>query len=141
MLTIIQNIERFNRRYNRRRGSAMLMVLMTMAIIIVVGTSMLFVTLSSFSNSIADTQQTRAYNAALTVSGNVQQSMEEIILNKGDLITRGGTLLKFTSNENFTGEEETVDYTMVNGAKVQVKLTNIGASDELKDVLVDFIAT
>ena len=119
----------------------MLMVLMTMAIIIVVGTSMLFVTLSSFSNSIADTQQTRAYNAALTVSGNVQQSMEEIILNKGDLITRGGTLLKFTSNENFTGEEETVDYTMVNGAKVQVKLTNISASDELKDVLVDVIAT
>ncbi|MDD7092633.1 MAG: hypothetical protein SOX04_04165 [Eubacteriales bacterium] len=141
MLTIIQNIERFNRRYNRRRGSAMLMVLMTMAIIIVVGTSMLFVTLSSFSNSIADTQQTRAYNAALTVSGNVQQSMEEIILNKGDLITREGTYLYFTSNENFTGEEEIVDYTMVNGAKVQVVLTNIGASDELEDVLVDVIAT
>ena len=119
----------------------MLMVLMTMAIIIVVGTSMLFVTLSSFSNSIADTQQTRAYNAALTVSGNVQQSMEEIILNKGDLITREGTYLYFTSNENFTGEEEIVDYTMVNGAKVQVKLTNISASDELKDVLVDVIAT
>ncbi len=119
----------------------MLMVLMTMAIIIVVGTSMLFVTLSSFSNSIADTQQTRAYNAALTVSGNVQQSMEEIIINKGDLITREGTYLYFTSNENFTGEEEIVDYTMVNGAKVQVKLTNIGASDELEDVLVDVIAT
>lgn len=120
----------------------MLMVLMTMAIIIVVGTSMLFVTLSSFSNSIADTQQTRAYNAALTVSGNVQQSMEEIILNKGDLITRGGTLLKFTSNENFTGEEEIVDYTMVNGAKVQVVLTNVGASDgKLEDILVDVIAT
>lgn len=120
----------------------MLMVLMTMAIIIVVGTSMLFVTLSSFSNSIADTQQTRAYNAALTVSGNVQQSMEEIILNKGDLITREGTYLYFTSNENFTGEEEIVDYTMVNGAKVQVVLTNIGASDgKLEDVLVDVIAT
>ena len=142
MLTIIQNIERFNRRYNRRRGSAMLMVLMTMAIIIVVGTSMLFVTLSSFSNSIADTQQTRAYNAALTVSGNVQQSMEEIIINKGDLITREGTYLYFTSNENFTGEEEIVDYTMVNGAKVQVVLTNVGASDgKLEDVLVDVIAT
>lgn len=120
----------------------MLMVLMTMAIIIVVGTSMLFVTLSSFSNSIADTQQTRAYNAALTVSGNVQQSMEEIILNKGDLITREGTYLYFTSNENFTGEEEIVDYTMVNGAKVQVVLTNVGASDgKLEDVLVDVIAT
>ena len=117
------------------------MVLMTMAIIIVVGTSMLFVTLSSFSNSIADTQQTRAYNAALTVSGNVQQSMEEIILNKGDLITRGGTYLYFTSNENFTGEEEIVDYTMVNGAKVQVVLTNVGASDgKLEDALVDVIA-
>ena len=120
----------------------MLMVLMTMAIIIVVGTSMLFVTLSSFSNSIADTQQTRAYNAALTVSGNVQQSMEEIILNKGDLITREGTYLYFTSNENFTGEEEIVDYTMVNGAKVQVVLTNVGASDgKLEDILVDVIAT
>ena len=65
MLTLLKNIERFNKRYNKKRGSAMLMVLMTMAIIIVVGTSMLFVTLSSFSNSIADTQQERAYNAAL----------------------------------------------------------------------------
>lgn len=48
MLTLLKNIERFNKRYNKKRGSAMLMVLMTMAIIIVVGTSMLFVTLSSF---------------------------------------------------------------------------------------------
>ena len=45
MLTLLKNIERFNKRYNKKRGSAMLMVLMTMAIIIVVGTSMLFVTL------------------------------------------------------------------------------------------------
>ena len=74
MLTLLKNIERFNKRYNKKRGSAMLMVLMTMAIIIVVGTSMLFVTLSSFSNSIADTQQERAYNAALVMTETLKSS-------------------------------------------------------------------
>ena len=59
MLTLLKNIDRFNKRYNKKRGSAMLMVLMTMAIIIVVGTSMLFVTLSSFSNSIAASRNAR----------------------------------------------------------------------------------
>ena len=95
MLTLLKNIERFNKRYNKKRGSAMLMVLMTMAIIIVVGTSMLFVTLSSFSNSIADTQQERAYNAALTVSDTLKGStqLNTITLSK---------LKKVPSKSNFT---------------------------------------
>ena len=140
MLTLLKNIERFNKRYNKKRGSAMLMVLMTMAIIIVVGTSMLFVTLSSFSNSIADTQQERAYNAALTVSDTLKGStqLNTIIETYFTKITENGSAeVQFYNDADF--EKEAVNYTIVNGVKVYVKLSRSPNSKKntIDKVLVD----
>lgn len=138
MLTLLKNIERFNKRYNKKRGSAMLMVLMTMAIIIVVGTSMLFVTLSSFSNSIADTQQERAYNAALVMTETLKSSSylgKLIESNTFELEQDNPVKLKF---DNGDLDDELDDFTIINGVKVYITLTN--ASKEktsLKSVLVD----
>lgn len=140
MLTLLKNIERFNKRYNKKRGSAMLMVLMTMAIIIVVGTSMLFVTLSSFSNSIADTQQERAYNAALTVSDTLKGStqLNTIIETYFTKIKENGSAeVQFYNDADF--EKEAVDYTIVNGVKVYVTLSKSPNSKKntIDKVLVD----
>lgn len=140
MLTLLKNIEMFNKRYNKKRGSAMLMVLMTMAIIIVVGTSMLFVTLSSFSNSIADTQQERAYNAALTVSDTLKGStqLNTIIETYFTKITENGSAeVQFYNDADF--EKEAVNYTIVNGVKVYVKLSKSPNSKKntIDKVLVD----
>lgn len=140
MLTLLKNIERFNKRYNKKRGSAMLMVLMTMAIIIVVGTSMLFVTLSSFSNSIADTQQERAYNAALTVSDTLKGStqLNTIIETYFTKIKENGSAeVQFYNDADF--EKEAVNYTIVNGVKVYVKLSRSPNSKKntIDKVLVD----
>lgn len=140
MLTLLKNIERFNKRYNKKRGSAMLMVLMTMAIIIVVGTSMLFVTLSSFSNSIADTQQERAYNAALTVSDTLKGStqLNTIIETYFTKITENGSAeVQFYNDAYF--EKEAVNYTIVNGVKVYVTLSRSPNSKKntIDKVLVD----
>lgn len=140
MLTLLKNIERFNKRYNKKRGSAMLMVLMTMAIIIVVGTSMLFVTLSSFSNSIADTQQERAYNAALTVSDTLKGStqLNTIIETYFTKITENGSAeVQFYNDADF--EKEAVNYTIVNGVKVYVTLSKSPSSsaNKIDKVLVD----
>lgn len=140
MLTLLKNIERFNKRYNKKRGSAMLMVLMTMAIIIVVGTSMLFVTLSSFSNSIADTQQERAYNAALTVSDTLKGStqLNTIIETYFTKIKENGFAeVQFYNDADF--EKEAVNYTIVNGVKVYVKLSRSPNSKKntIDKVLVD----
>lgn len=138
MLTLLKNIERFNKRYNKKRGSAMLMVLMTMAIIIVVGTSMLFVTLSSFSNSIADTQQERAYNAALVMTETLKSSSylgKLIESNTFELEQDTPVKLKF---DNGDLDDELDDFTIINGVKVYITLTN--ASKEktsLDSVLVD----
>ena len=138
MLTLLKNIERFNKRYNKKRGSAMLMVLMTMAIIIVVGTSMLFVTLSSFSNSIADTQQERAYNAALVMTETLKSSSylgKLIESNTFELEQNTPVKLKF---DNGDLDDELDDFTIINGVKVYITLTN--ASKEktsLDSVLVD----
>lgn len=138
MLTLLKNIERFNKRYNKKRGSAMLMVLMTMAIIIVVGTSMLFVTLSSFSNSIADTQQERAYNAALVMTETLKSSTylgKLIESNSFELEQDNPVKLQF---DNGDLDEELDDFTIINGVKVYVTFTN--ASKEktsLDSVLVD----
>lgn len=138
MLTLLKNIERFNKRYNKKRGSAMLMVLMTMAIIIVVGTSMLFVTLSSFSNSIADTQQERAYNAALVMTETLKSSSylgKLIESNSFELEQDNPVKLQF---DNGDLDEELDDFTIINGVKVYVTFTN--ASKEktsLDSVLVD----
>lgn len=138
MLTLLKNIERFNKRYNKKRGSAMLMVLMTMAIIIVVGTSMLFVTLSSFSNSIADTQQERAYNAALVMTETLKSSSylgTLIESNSFELEQDNPVKLQF---DNGDLDEELDDFTIINGVKVYVTFTN--ASKEktsLDSVLVD----
>lgn len=138
MLTLLKNIERFNKRYNKKRGSAMLMVLMTMAIIIVVGTSMLFVTLSSFSNSIADTQQERAYNAALVMTETLKSSSylgKLIESNSFELEQDNPVKLKF---DNGDLDDELDDFTIINGVKVYITLTN--ASKEktsLDSVLVD----
>lgn len=138
MLTLLKNIERFNKRYNKKRGSAMLMVLMTMAIIIVVGTSMLFVTLSSFSNSIADTQQERAYNAALVMTETLKSSTylgKLIESNSFELEQDKPVNLKF---DNGDLDDELDDFTIINGVKVYVTFTN--ASKEktsLDSVLVD----
>lgn len=138
MLTLLKNIERFNKRYNKKRGSAMLMVLMTMAIIIVVGTSMLFVTLSSFSNSIADTQQERAYNAALVMTETLKSSSylgKLIESNTFELEQDNPVKLKF---DNGDLDDELDDFTIINGVKVYITLTN--ASKEktsLDSVLVD----
>ena len=138
MLTLLKNIERFNKRYNKKRGSAMLMVLMTMAIIIVVGTSMLFVTLSSFSNSIADTQQERAYNAALVMTETLKSSSylgKLIESNTFELEQDNPVKLKF---DNGDLDDELDDFTIINGVKVYVTFTN--ASKEktsLDSVLVD----
>lgn len=134
MLTLLKNIERFNKRYNKKRGSAMLMVLMTMAIIIVVGTSMLFVTLSSFSNSIADTQQERAYNAALVMTETLKSSSylgKLIESNSFELEQDNPVKLQFDNGD-------LDDFTIINGVKVYVTFTN--ASKEktsLDSVLVD----
>lgn len=138
MLTLLKNIERFNKRYNKKRGSAMLMVLMTMAIIIVVGTSMLFVTLSSFSNSIADTQQERAYNAALVMTETLKSSSylgKLIESNSFELEQDNPVKLRF---DNGDLDDELDDFTIINGVKVYVTFTN--ASKEktsLDSVLVD----
>lgn len=138
MLTLLKNIERFNKRYNKKRGSAMLMVLMTMAIIIVVGTSMLFVTLSSFSNSIADTQQERAYNAALVMTETLKSSTylgKLIESNSFELEQDHPVKLQFNNGDL---DEELDDFTIINGVKVYVTFTN--ASKEktsLDSVLVD----
>ena len=140
MLTLLKNIERFNKRYNKKRGSAMLMVLMTMAIIIVVGTSMLFVTLSSFSNSIADTQQERAYNAALTVSDTLKGSkqLNTIIETYFTKIKENGTAeVQFYNDTDF--DKQAVNYTIVNGVKVYVTLSKSPNSraNKIDKVLVD----
>lgn len=140
MLTLLKNIERFNKRYNKKRGSAMLMVLMTMAIIIVVGTSMLFVTLSSFSNSIADTQQERAYNAALTVSDTLKGStqLNTIIETYFTKIKENGFAeVQFYNDTDF--DNQAVNYTIVNGVKVYVTLSKSPSSSASKidKVLVD----
>lgn len=140
MLTLLKNIERFNKRYNKKRGSAMLMVLMTMAIIIVVGTSMLFVTLSSFSNSIADTQQERAYNAALTVSDTLKGStqLNTIIETYFTKIKENGSAeVQFYNDIDF--DKQAVNYTIVNGVKVYVTLSKSPSSsaNKIDKVLVD----
>lgn len=140
MLTLLNNIERFNKRYNKKRGSAMLMVLMTMAIIIVVGTSMLFVTLSSFSNSIADTQQERAYNAALTVSDTLKGStqLNTIIETYFTKIKENGFAeVQFYNDTDF--DNQAVNYTIVNGVKVYVTLSKSPSSSKntIDKVLVD----
>jgi hypothetical protein len=140
MLTLLKNIERFNKRYNKKRGSAMLMVLMTMAIIIVVGTSMLFVTLSSFSNSIADTQQERAYNAALTVSDTLKGSkqLNTIIETYFTKIKENGSAeVQFYNDTDF--DKQAVNYTIVNGVKVYVTLSKSpnSSANKIDKVLVD----
>lgn len=118
----------------------MLMVLMTMAIIIVVGTSMLFVTLSSFSNSIADTQQERAYNAALTVSDTLKGStqLNTIIETYFTKIKENGSAeVQFYNNTDF--DNQAVNYTIVNGVKVYVTLSKSPNSSKntIDKVLVD----
>lgn len=116
----------------------MLMVLMTMAIIIVVGTSMLFVTLSSFSNSIADTQQERAYNAALVMTETLKSSSylgTLIESNSFELEQDNPVKLQF---DNGDLDDKLDDFTIINGVKVYVTFTN--ASKEktsLDSVLVD----
>lgn len=118
----------------------MLMVLMTMAIIIVVGTSMLFVTLSSFSNSIADTQQERAYNAALTVSDTLKGStqLNTIIETYFTKIKENGSAeVQFYNDADF--DKQAVNYTIVNGVKVYVTLSKSPSSsaNKIDKVLVD----
>ena len=138
MLTLLKNIERFNKRYNKKRGSAMLMVLMTMAIIIVVGTSMLFVTLSSFSNSIADTQQERAYNAALVMTETLKSSSylgKLIESNSFELEQDNPVKLQF---DNGDLDDKLDDFTIINGVKVYITLTNASkVKTSLDSVLVD----
>lgn len=118
----------------------MLMVLMTMAIIIVVGTSMLFVTLSSFSNSIADTQQERAYNAALTVSDTLKGStqLNTIIETYFTKIKENGSAeVQFYNDTDF--DNQAVNYTIVNGVKVYVTLSKSpnSSASKIDKVLVD----
>lgn len=116
----------------------MLMVLMTMAIIIVVGTSMLFVTLSSFSNSIADTQQERAYNAALVMTETLKSSSylgKLIESNSFELEQDTPVKLKFDNDDL---DDELDDFTIINGVKVYVTFTNVSKEKtSLKNVLVD----
>lgn len=119
----------------------MLMVLMTMAIIIVVGTSMLFVTLSSFSNSIADTQQERAYNAALTVSDTLKGStqLNTIIETYFTKIKENGFAEVQFYNDDTDFDNQAVNYTIVNGVKVYVTLSKSPNSSKntIDKVLVD----
>lgn len=116
----------------------MLMVLMTMAIIIVVGTSMLFVTLSSFSNSIADTQQERAYNAALVMTETLKSSSylgKLIESNTFELEQDTPVKLKF---DNGDLDDELDEFTIINGVKVYITLTNASkVKTSLDSVLVD----
>lgn len=116
----------------------MLMVLMTMAIIIVVGTSMLFVTLSSFSNSIADTQQERAYNAALVMTETLKSSSylgKLIESNSFELEQDNPVKLQF---DNGDLDDELDDFTIINGVKVYVTFTNASkVKTSLDSVLVD----
>lgn len=119
----------------------MLMVLMTMAIIIVVGTSMLFVTLSSFSNSIADTHQERAYNAALTVSDTLKGStqLNTIIETYFTKIKENGFAEVQFYNDDTDFDNHAVNYTIVNGVKVYVTLSKSPNSSKntIDKVLVD----
>lgn len=119
----------------------MLMVLMTMAIIIVVGTSMLFVTLSSFSNSIADTQQERAYNAALTVSDTLKGStqLNTIIETYFTKIKENGSAEVQFYNDTDFDNNQAVNYTIVNGVKVYVTLSKSpnSSANKIDKVLVD----
>ena len=116
----------------------MLMVLMTMAIIIVVGTSMLFVTLSSFSNSIADTQQERAYNAALVMTETLKSSSylgKLIESNSFELEQDNPVKLQF---DNGDLDDKLDDFTIINGVKVYVTFTNVSKEKtSLDSVLVD----
>lgn len=116
----------------------MLMVLMTMAIIIVVGTSMLFVTLSSFSNSIADTQQERAYNAALVMTETLKSSSylgKLIESNSFELEQDTPVKLKF---DNGDLDDKLDEFTIINGVKVYITLTNASkVKTSLDSVLVD----
>ena len=116
----------------------MLMVLMTMAIIIVVGTSMLFVTLSSFSNSIADTQQERAYNAALVMTETLKSSSylgKLIESNSFELEQDTPVKLQF---DNGDLDDKLDDFTIINGVKVYITLTNASkVKTSLDSVLVD----
>lgn len=116
----------------------MLMVLMTMAIIIVVGTSMLFVTLSSFSNSIADTQQERAYNAALVMTETLKSSTylgKLIESNSFELEQDNPVKLQF---DNGDLDDKLDDFTIINGVKVYVTFTNASkVKTSLDSVLVD----
>lgn len=116
----------------------MLMVLMTMAIIIVVGTSMLFVTLSSFSNSIADTQQERAYNAALVMTETLKSSSylgKLIESNTFELEQDTPVKLKF---DNGDLDDKLDEFTIINGVKVYITLTNASkVKTSLDSVLVD----
>lgn len=116
----------------------MLMVLMTMAIIIVVGTSMLFVTLSSFSNSIADTQQERAYNAALVMTETLKSSsyLGKLIESKSfELEQDTPVKLQF---DNGDLDDKLDDFTIINGVKVYVTFTNASkVKTSLDSVLVD----
>lgn len=116
----------------------MLMVLMTMAIIIVVGTSMLFVTLSSFSNSIADTQQERAYNAALVMTETLKSSSylgTLIESNSFELEQDHPVKLQF---DNGDLDDKLDDFTIINGVKVYITLTNASkVKTSLDSVLVD----
>jgi len=109
-----------------------------MAIIIVVGTSMLFVTLSSFSNSIADTQQERAYNAALVMTETLKSSTylgKLIESNSFELEQDKPVKLQFNNGDL---DEELDDFTIINGVKVYVTFTNASkVKTSLDSVLVD----
>lgn len=137
MLTILENIRRLNKHYNKKRGSALIMVMMTMAVIIVVGTSMLYITLSSFSTSLAETHQERAYNAALTVSETIKSNIDSVLTayaddlkdNTGNYALGESVEVKFNSTDSFANASELKNYLTVNGVRVYVTIA-LTAMDE-----------
>lgn len=128
MLTILENIRRMNRRCNRKRGSAIIMVMMTMAVIFTVGTSMVHVTLSSFSTSLAETGKEKAYASATAVAGTIKDGgkFHEIL---NDNIVKNVDKLTDSAGNYQTGKDFRItfadgnDYIMVNGARVEVSIS------------------
>ncbi len=128
MLTLLNRLIIWNKQ--SKKGSAMLMVIMTMSVILVVGTSMLFVTLSSYSRSISDTNKQKAYSAALTVSESIRSNVETILPLYSSQITSTATEaapvpVKFASGSSGTvkkadGTTQTVENRIldINGVKV-----------------------
>ncbi|MEG2454200.1 MAG: hypothetical protein RSB20_04975, partial [Clostridia bacterium] len=140
MLTLLNKIKAFNLNKGKK-GSAMLLVIMTMGVILVIGTSMLFVTLSSFSRSVADTNQQRAQEAAFTVAENLKENVASILPLYSAQIKKDVTADK-PVNLKFNGATEVDGKSVVsiNGANVYVDIYKDKSTLATDNVMVKVVA-